>query len=81
MPETCAGSEHRRMMMELKPCPFCGGNDIDLSFVRGYEKGDKTQPIIGAGCYSCGASGPTVSIPAHNTGYEESAEKWNSRKY
>ena len=66
-------------MEQLKPCPFCGSIDIDASFMRGYRRGDNTQPIIAAGCNDCGAVGPDVSVPDHSTGYPESLEKWNKR--
>ena len=60
-------------------CPFCGSDDIDPSFARGYERGDMTQPTIAAGCNSCGATGPTVRVPDHSTGYAEAADKWDDR--
>ena len=64
---------------QLLACPFCGSDDIDESFVRGYERGDQTQPVVGAGCMSCGAAGPTVRVPDHSAGYTEVAAKWNTR--
>lgn len=63
----------------LLDCPFCGSDDIDVSFVRGYARGDQTQPIVGAGCMSCGAAGPTVRVPDHSTGYIEATAMWNVR--
>ena len=63
----------------IKPCPFCGGSDIDEAFVRSYKSGDQSQPIIAAGCHSCGASGPDTNVPDHPTGYKESINKWNDR--
>ena len=63
----------------IKPCPFCGGSDIDEAFVRSYKSGDQSQPIIAAGCNSCGASGPDTNVPDHSTGYKESINKWNDR--
>ena len=63
----------------IKPCPFCGGSDIDEAFVRGYKSGDQSQPVIAAGCHSCGASGPDTNVPDHSTGYKESINKWNDR--
>ncbi len=65
--------------IKLKPCPFCGGVDIDEAFMRGYAAGDQTQPIVAAGCMDCGAVGPDVKVPDHSIGYKESAEKWNTR--
>ncbi|WP_417329213.1 Lar family restriction alleviation protein [Halomonas cupida] len=66
-------------MSELLPCPFCGSQDTDPAFSRGYAKGDMTQPVIAAGCMSCGASGADVPVPDHSTGYEQAAEAWNRR--
>ena len=66
-------------MIENKPCPFCGGTDIDPSFSRCYAKGDKTQPIVAAGCSDCGAVGPDVRVPDHSTGYAKAMAKWNAR--
>lgn len=63
----------------LEPCPFCGADDIDSAFVRGYEQGDRLRPMVGAGCNSCGAVGPTVRVPDNSTGYAESIEIWNAR--
>lgn len=66
-------------MSDLKTCPFCGSENIDSAFVRGYANGDRKQPIVATGCNDCGAVGPVVRVPDNRTGYAESAEKWNTR--
>ena len=63
----------------LLSCPFCGGSNIDPAMVRGYKAGDSTQPVIAAGCWDCGATGATVDVPDHSTGYVAAAEAWNRR--
>lgn len=68
---------HERLVM--LPCPFCGSTNTDESMVRGYEAGDLTQPIIAAGCYDCGATGGSVRVPDHSTGYKEAVSAWNKR--
>lgn len=68
------------MDVNLMSCPFCGSNEVDPSFVRGYEYGDLSQPIIAAGCMECGASGKSVNVPDHSTGYKEAADAWNKRQ-
>lgn len=60
-------------------CPFCGSSNVDPAFSRGYAKGDMTQPVVAAGCFDCGATGPDVPVPDHSTGYKEAAKKWNLR--
>lgn len=67
------------MEFKLDSCPFCGRDDIYPSFVRGYQAGNLSQPIISAGCMDCGALGKIVNVPDHSTGYAEAAEAWNSR--
>lgn len=70
------------MDIETKACPFCGSNDIDLAFSRGFDGGDESKPIISAGCMNCGTCGPDVPVPKTGkieTGYEESAAAWNNR--
>lgn len=65
-------------MTNLKPCPFCGSENTDPSFSRGYEGGDRTKPNIATGCFDCGAVGPSVLVKSV-TGYDESAAAWNTR--
>jgi Lar family restriction alleviation protein len=66
------------IMNKLKPCPFCGGDDTDASFSRGWKGGDRSKPTIAAGCYGCGAVGPDVLVNS-GSGYAESTEAWNKR--
>jgi Lar family restriction alleviation protein len=57
------------MTETLKPCPFCGGADIDTHFSLD-GAGNVTT-----GCLTCGASGPETSTPDEAKG----AEAWNRR--
>lgn len=73
----CGEAPNERLVM--LPCPFCGSDDIDASFSRGYKGGDYTKPLIAAGCMKCGAVGPDVLLDSPRPGYKESAEAWNRR--
>jgi hypothetical protein len=68
-------------MTNLKPCPFCGSENTDPAFSRGFDGGDRNKPNIAAGCFDCCAVGPQVSCPSFSVGagYEESAAAWNTR--
>ena len=66
-------------MSELKPCPFCGSDDIDASFVMGFVEGNKERLGIGCGCMDCGASSAMIVIPEGEDGHKESIEAWNKR--
>jgi Lar family restriction alleviation protein len=57
------------MTETLKPCPFCGGTDIDTHFSLD-GAGNVTT-----GCMDCGASGPETATPDE----EKGAEAWNRR--
>lgn len=76
----CQAEEASSGLSELLPCPcpFCGATNIDLSFARGFKGGDESKPIIGAGCSSCGATGPLVEFESV-TGYEEAQTAWDKR--
>ena len=54
-------------MTELKPCPFCGGKNIDLS-----EAGLKTD-VWFVQCWDCYATFP------HFDSETEAIEAWNRR--
>ncbi len=64
---------------ELLPCPFCGGANIDPAMARGFKGGDKSKPIVAAGCWECGAIGPMVPVESSPTGYVDAAAAWNTR--
>lgn len=55
------------MSNELLPCPFCGGNDLELS------QHDKSSLFVWVHCNSCGADG----TPSEEG--EESVNLWNTR--
>ena len=66
------------MERKIKPCPFCGGGNIDLSFCRGFKGGDENKPTIAAGCANCGACGPILEFDSIS-GYDESRKAWDKR--
>ena len=52
-------------IMELKPCPFCGG--------KATERRAVSYPEFWVKCCVCGAEGPVRGTP------ESAAEAWNRR--
>lgn len=59
-------------MNNLKPCPFCGGNNLEDRYV--YIK-----------CTDCGAEGPPVNNKCNDdhadfVDHERAIEHWNTRK-
>ena len=62
-------------LIELKPCPFCGG---DAEHAEGKYGDGKTWHYVE--CVGCGATGPNLEYAAHNIdvkGYR--ADTWNTR--
>lgn len=64
-------------LSDLKPCPFCGSNDIHLittgeQFVTGYR----------VYCLDCHAKGPSIAWkPDRRDENEDKAKRaWNTRK-
>ena len=58
------------MKNELKPCPFCGSDDIEYGIMSGTMKGfDYIQ------CQNCGAEIRSIN----NGKYIEAIEDWNRR--
>jgi Lar family restriction alleviation protein len=67
--------------VELKPCPFCGSDDVDVTFT-----GETATETEAAGyCENCLAQGPLATIGCRDDEeYEidielEAAELWNQR--
>ena len=58
-------------MSELKPCPFCGGTDIGMTYCQPYSL-DIPYDIFG--CKNCGAN-----FYAKATSIEQSGRTWNTR--
>ena len=52
-------------MAELKPCPFCGGKDLQVVNVYGED--------YYVDCQTCTTCGPSADT------YEEAIEAWNRR--
>lgn len=59
-------------MIDLKPCPFCGGeavlNDFECERICSYVK-----------CRECGAESGLVKVSAEYCSDEKAIEKWNAR--
>lgn len=51
--------------MELKPCPFCGGEAI--------ERRAASYPVFWVKCEACEAEGPTKALE------KDAVEAWNRR--
>ena len=61
------------MMAELKPCPFCGGEEIRIATRSIQVKGDFADTIdVSVGCVSCGIGATAETEP-------EVTEAWNRR--
>lgn len=58
------------MEQELKPCPFCGGNNLGFS-----EIFDETEVVH---CHSCNAEGPFWG-GNDSQSKQEATDKWNTR--
>jgi len=54
--------------MELKPCPFCGGEEV-----RTFKYSFAGEPDVYAQCQNCAADGPMGDTK------EMAVEKWNRR--
>ena len=65
--------------MNLKPCPFCGGNDlkIHISCRRDYQG----NPIVNSPYWyvSCRDGDCFICGPSSDKSQEDAIEKWNKR--
>lgn len=59
-------------MAELKPCPFCGGTDIEVN--RIYDEADEVDKFY----LSCNGCGIEQSICIYKT-TQEAIKAWNTR--
>ena len=67
--------------MELKPCPFCGGDAKLWSHVECYGHGDFVEETAVA-CCKCGAMGQTLSawmVPNGEERVANAVKAWNRR--
>lgn len=60
------------MPEQLKPCPFCGGTDIDMDECKVLMEG--VSPYWSAFCNGCETNGPATWIES------EAITAWNTRK-
>ncbi len=61
-------------MIELKPCPFCGGTASKDS--KTYGNGSAYAWVF---CLKCGCSTPKIPISLDYSAKDKSKELWNSR--
>lgn len=77
-------------MLELKPCPFCGGEATVQIVSPIYMKRNFKGRFVAAGCRQCGAATAIFNAnnktgsPLRNKAHEETAKKqaalvWNRR--
>lgn len=60
-------------MIELKPCPFCGSDEIDFQ----WGTTDREGTPLNAYCFNCGVSGPWIYTTS-DTEFK-AVEAWNKR--
>lgn len=66
-------------MDKLKPCPFCGSEECDISE---YTQNPYVGNVQKAYCKSCGANGPYSMTDGQETLYEmkqSAIKQWNHR--
>ena len=67
-------------MTELKPCPFCGSNDVDHTFDARTEYVDEKHFVH---CRNCGADGPSARRAWNGESWDEIharvVDVWNRR--
>ena len=67
------------MAKTLKPCPFCGSDDLLPSFHTG-----KRELLVCVSCDNCDVEGPTVIIDENDNDRRKALAKaheaWNKRK-
>ena len=64
-----------RMILETKPCPFCGGKDIELDE---FDVEDREGFPVRMLCALCGAIGPWEYAP-ETLKLEVAMQMWNTR--
>lgn len=59
-------------MTELKPCPFCGSDQV------GHATGTAYEQFLFVACHECEAQGPPTAYEGKDC-KERAAENWNRR--
>ena len=87
VPKTDKKEEDKKLELQkakenAKPCPFCGGNDLEFTYTTHYGHGDSTFSHARVMCKSCkGAKGDGSYYGSPTIDDEISAYKqWNIRK-
>jgi len=60
--------------MDLKPCPFCGSQELEMVHETGKDRYEELVQIHWVHCKGCTASGPMARFSL------EAVEEWNRRK-
>lgn len=73
----------------LEPCPFCGSDDVCLTFFLNDDPAPSADQIFAAVCNRCECRGPAIRLApsnssvgltlAHDQVYQSAAEFWNKR--
>lgn len=58
-------------MIELKPCPFCGGIKLKIDSKRTFKCGKEKHCSVTVRCMKCHARGPVVGINMQSGHYNE----------
>lgn len=71
------------MSFDMKPCPFCGGDDQELSCGESGSDPKGEWVTCAINCRDCGALGPWIDLLGGATPREErlaeAAKEWNER--
>lgn len=65
-------------MHTIKPCPWCGGDDVEIESVASCI-GKHAPEILATVCVECGARGPEVEIYEFDDD-DAVIDAWNNRK-
>lgn len=66
-------------MMELKPCPFCGGEAVMKSYLTNGGVFTRDNEHVYITCKSCGARSKEWRMSIRYSALEKAEEEWNRR--